>query len=459
EDLVHFVSALTRIASKGLPSLREALATGLGCGLDELLEKRKSESPLEQLEGQKISDKLNQAALDFIRCIINGDNPDRFLEENQIGNRKQLSGIAVQIRDSLLPRLFKTSMEITNLVGFLKGKFVSPGPSGAPTRGQTEILPTGRNFYTLNPYAIPSQAAWKTGTALAEALLKRYMDENMNYPENIGYVLFGSPTIRTRGEDVAQIMYLMGARPVWQSGSQNVKGIEVIHIEELKRPRIDVTIRITGFFRDAFHNIVEMLDETVDLVSKLDEPADMNYIKKHIEADTEMLMTEESTDYAESRKKSAYRIFSAKPGAYGTGVNTLINSKNWSNTKDLSDMYVSYGSYAYGKDTFGNQEFKILKKRLSVLDLAVKNIDTKETDVLANDDNYSYLGGMVAAAGELSGRNIKGHVGDSSDPSRVKVKDIQEETRFVVRTKLLNPKWYNALKRHGFKGATDISST
>ncbi|WP_312699130.1 cobaltochelatase subunit CobN [Sedimentibacter sp.] len=454
QDLTDFVGALTRVASEEHPSLREAVAEALGYDLEQLMKKR-AEGTL--AEKQLISDAfalIKESQEELIRCCIDGSPYPQLIYKSQ-----KLEDVANYIREEIFPKLVQTSDEITNLMEGLNGKFVPTGPSGAPTRGQTEILPTGRNFHTLNPNIIPTQSAWKTGTVLADMLVERYRNENEDrYPENIGVALFGSPTIRTKGEEVAQILSLIGARTVWQRGGNNVMSFEPVDYSELKRPRIDVTMRITGFFRDAFPNIVEKLDNVICRIARLDEPEEMNFIKKHINEEVQENIRSGMTE-DEAFRTCTYRIFSAKPGAYGTGVNTLINGKDWKNKNDIAAMYAEFGGYAYGNKVFGEKETAGFKKRLSVLDVAIKTIDTKETDVIANDDNYSYLGGMLAASEVLGGRSIAGYVGDSSNPQFLNLRSVQEETRFVIRTKLLNPRWHNALKKHGFKGATDLSST
>ena len=458
EDLIQFICALTRIESPGIPSLDDVMAKALGFDIDYIYNIRKVGSLLQKQEAAKQIKKIRDASNHFVKLLLNHESLELFYNENNISHFEILEEISVAILNVLIPNLKDTKNELIHLVGGLEGRFIPPGPSGAPTRGQTDILPTGRNFYTLNPNAIPTKAAWEIGVKLGQVTLDRFLlEHNGKYPENIGFALFGSPTIRTKGEDVAQIMYLLGVKPVWQKGSANVKGIEIIPLEILGRPRIDLTIRITGFFRDAFLKVVELIDEAVMLLSQVDEPLEMNYIKKHVIADTQKFIDQGEDDISALRK-SAYRIFGAKPGAYGTGINTLINGKDWKNTEDIADMYTNYGGYAYGKENFGVPSKALFKERLTHIELAIKNIDTKETDVLANDDNYAYLGGMVAAASTYRTSPIQGYVGDTSDPSRIKVRDIKEATRFVLRTKVLNPKWYNSLKKHGFRGANEISS-
>lgn len=454
QDLVDFVAALTRVSSEEHPSLREAVSEALGYNLEKMMKERAGGTLTDKQSVSEALAAVKEAQEDLIRCCLDGSPYPQIVSKSQT-----LTDAANYIKKEILPKLIQTSDEITNLMEGLKGKFVPTGPSGAPTRGQTEILPTGRNFYTLNPNMIPTQSAWKTGEKLADMLVERFLAENEGrYPESVGIALFGSPTIRTKGEEVAQILSLIGARPVWQRGGNNIKAFEPIAYSELNRPRIDVTMRITGFFRDAFSNIVEKLDNVICRIAKLDEPEGMNFIKKHVNEDMQEVLQSGKTA-EEAFRSSSYRIFSAKPGAYGTGVNTLINGKDWKDKKDIAAMYAEFGGYAYGNKVFGEKETAIFKKRLAGLNMAVKTIDTKETDVIANDDNYSYLGGMVAASEILGGKSINGYIGDSSNPQFLNLRSIQEETRFVIRTKLLNPRWHNALKKHGFKGATDLSST
>lgn len=454
QDLIDFVGALTRVASEEHPSLREAVAEALGYDLEKMMKERAEGTLSDKQFASEAFAEVKEAAEHLIVCCLEGKPYPQLAYKSQ-----KLLDAVNYIKEEILPKLIQTSDEITHLMEGLNGKFVPPGPSGAPTRGQTEILPTGRNFYTLNPNVIPTQIAWKTGTELADILIARYLKEHEGkYPENIGIALFGSPTIRTKGEEIAQILSLIGARPLLQKGGNNIKSFEPIAYSELKRPRIDVTIRMTGFFRDAFPGIVEKLDNVICRIAQLDEPEEMNFIKKHV--NEEMQESIQSGKTAEEAfRSSSYRIFSAKPGAYGTGVNTLINGKDWKDKKDIAHMYAEFGGYAYGNTVFGKKETASFKKRLAALDAAVKTIDTKETDVIANDDNYSYLGGMLAASDVLGEKRTKGYFGDSSNPQFLNLRSVQEETRFVIRTKLLNPRWHNALKKHGFKGATDLSST
>ncbi len=457
ESLVKFLVALTRLSNHNVSSLRESIAKSFGYSLDDLYNSL-GKIIADNKTGGHIIENINNMSIELVRFALENDDIaiQKYIKQEFKLNEQEILDVITYIKHNLLNKIYRTDEELKNLINAVNGKFVAPGPSGAPTRGQADILPTGRNFYTVNPYSIPTEFAWKTGKDLGDELINRYINDNGKYPESVGIILFGSPTMRTKGDDVAEILYLLGVKPVWQGGSGNVKSFEVIPLKELGRPRIDVTVRASGFFRDAFANIMELIDEAVQTVSNLDESYDMNFIKKHVDEDIKELR-EKGLSYEKAKEKSTYRVFSAKPGAYGTGVNTLIDEKNWTTNEDIANVYLEWGSYAYSKKTYGQCDKDIFKRRLSKLDVAVKNIDTKETDILANDDNYAYLGGMIAATTEYKGQKIDGIIGDSSDPVRVKVRNVQEEAKFVIRTKVLNPKWYKGLQRHGYKGAMDIS--
>lgn len=457
--LVEFLVALTRLANGDMPSLREAIARLKGYDLDDLLANRGQLNNNDKTNGQLIEE-IHQLSLKLVSSFADTDFDSRKIK----GICRQIFGKADDniekvlnyMSSSLVPRIRETVAELSNTVNALEGRFVPPGPSGAPTRGMIHILPTGRNFYSVNPRAIPSCAAWKVGVDLANDLLNRYLEDEGKYPENIGLVLWGSPTMRTKGDDIAEALYLMGVKPVWEEESGYIKGVEIIPLEELGRPRIDVTFRVSGFLRDAFPNIIELLDEAVKMVVFLDEPPSQNFIAKHVKEEIDELVAQ-GIELEKARQDSCYRIFSCKPGAYGAGVSDLIDSKNWEDDNDLGEVYVVWGGYAYGSDTYGEKKAEIFKKRLSRLDIAVKNADTREYDMMDSDDFYSYHGGMIAAVRAFKGKAPKAYIGDSSDPQRVKTRTTAEEARHVFRARILNPKWIESMKRHGYKGAADIS--
>jgi cobaltochelatase CobN len=319
-----------------------------------------------------------------------------------------------------------------------------------------DILPTGRNFFSVDPRAIPTAAAWKVGVALGDSLLERHLKEEGKYPESIGIILWAIPTMKTRGDDVAEILYLMGVRPVWEESSGIVTGIELIPLKELKRPRIDVTIRISGLFRDTFPNIVHLIDDAVTLVAGLKERSDKNYLAKHVAEEVKTRIGQ-GLSFEQAKEESSFRIFGDQPAAYGCGVSDAVDTKNWKTQKDLGDVYVIWGAYAFSRKRYGLRLPDVFKTRLSKLDVAVKNDDSREYDLFDGDDWYDYLGGMVNSGKVFGGKAPKSYLGDSSDPDRVKTRSTAEETSHVFRSRLLNPKYINSLKRFGYHGAAELS--
>ncbi|RYJ07360.1 MAG: cobaltochelatase subunit CobN, partial [Actinomycetales bacterium] len=350
----------------------------------------------------------------------------------------------------VVPRLAGTSNELGAVLHALEGGFIPAGPSGSPLRGLVNVLPTGRNFYTVDPRAVPSRLAWGTGQAMAESLLQRYLDETGEYPASVGLSVWGTSAMRTSGDDIAEVLALLGVRPVWDEASRRVSDLEVIALEELGRPRIDVTVRISGFFRDAFPHVVAMLDDAVQLVADLDEPADRNFVRVHTEAD----LAEHG-----DRRRATTRIFGSAPGSYGAGVLQVIESGTWRDDADLAEVYTAWGGFAYGRDLAGVPAADDMRTSYRRIKVAAKNIDTREHDIADSDDYFQYHGGMVATIRALTGEDPKAYVGDSTSPDAVRTRTLQEETNRVFRSRVVNPRWIGAMRRHGYKGAFELAAT
>jgi cobaltochelatase CobN len=273
----------------------------------------------------------------------------------------------------------------------------------------------------------------------------------------VGLVAWGTSAMRTQGDDAAEIFALLGVRPVWARESRRVTGIEVIPLEELGRPRIDVTVRISGFFRDAFPHLLKLLDDAVTLVASLDEPADMNFLAAHAREDAAALAGE--LDATPAWRQATTRIFGSKPGAYGAGLAQLLDARDWRGDGDIAEVYEAWGGYAYGRGLDGAPARDAMRGCFGRIDVAVKNVDSREHDILDSDDYYEYHGGMVATVRALTGREPAAVLGDSSDPSRVVTRTLGQETRRVFRARVANPRWIASMVRHGYKGAAELAAT
>ncbi|MCZ8380747.1 cobaltochelatase subunit CobN [Mycobacterium sp. CPCC 205372] len=350
----------------------------------------------------------------------------------------------------VVPRLAGTSAEIEQVLRALDGRFIAAGPSGSPLRGLVNVLPTGRNFYSVDPKAVPSRLAWETGVAMADSLLTRYRDDHGRWPRSVGLSVWGTSAMRTSGDDIAEVLALLGVRPVWDDASRRVVDLEAITPAELGRPRIDVTVRISGFFRDAFPHVVTMLDDAVALVAGLDEPAEDNYVRAHAQADL--------AEHGDQRRATT-RIFGSKPGTYGAGLLQLIDSRNWRDDADLAEVYTAWGGFAYGRGLDGRQATEDMNQNYRRIAVAAKNTDTREHDIADSDDYFQYHGGMIATVRALTGKDPAAYIGDNTRPDAVRTRTLSEETTRVFRARVVNPRWMTAMRRHGYKGAFEMAAT
>ncbi|MDR5735613.1 cobaltochelatase subunit CobN [Caballeronia sp. LZ025] len=365
-----------------------------------------------------------------------------------------------RLKSDVLSRLDACGpQELMQLRRGLEGRFVPPGPSGSPSRGRPDVLPTGRNFYSVDTRALPTQAAWSLGLKSANMLVERHVQDHGDYPRAIGLSVWGTATMRTGGDDIAQAFALIGVRPKWAAGSHRVTDFEILPISIFNRPRIDVTLRVSGFFRDAFANLMHLFDAAVQAVAALeDEPDDVNPIRARILRERDELIGR-GVDATEARRRAGWRVFSTKPGAYGAGLQELIDARQWHTDADLSEAYQSTGGYAYSQGGDGVEARASFGTRLSSLDVVLQNQDNREHDILDSNDYHQFQGGMVAAVRYLSGLQPQAYNADHSNPAAPRVRTLNEEIARVVRARVVNPKWIDGVKRHGYKGASELAAT
>ena len=328
------------------------------------------------------------------------------------------------------------------LLTALAGRFVQPGPSGAPTRGRLDTLPTGRNFYSVDSRAVPTPTAWALGWKSANLLIEKHLQTHGDWPRTMLLTAWGTANMRTGGDDIAQAMALMGVKPKWDAANRRVTGFEILPQGVLGRPRVDVTLRISGFFRDAFPQLISLFDSAVRAVMQMDEPDDLNPAAARAR-------TEGTTA----------RVYGAKPGAYGAGLQAMIDERLWADKADLAEAYLTWGSYAYGAAEEGRADRAGFEARLRQTEAIVQNQDNREHDVLDSDDYYQFEGGAAAAVSTLQGQDRPIYHNDHSRPERPVIRTLEDEIGRVVRSRVVNPKWIEGVKRHGYKGAFEMAAT
>ena len=400
---------------------------------------------------------LQVAARSPLAPLNKGGNGSKFLLiKGDLGG--SLAHELQWIANHLLPDLQQTRQEITQLLRGLSGEYIPSGPSGAPTRGRPEVLPTGRNFYSVDIRAIPTESAWSVGRKAAEVLITRYLQEQGEYPKTLGLSVWGTSTMRTGGDDWAEALALLGVQPVWDGPSRRVVDFEILPLAILGRPRVDVTLRISGFFRDAFPNLIDLFDQAVEAVANLDEPADMNPLAARVQQETADWMAQGLSE-EQAKVRSRFRIFGSKPGAYGAGLQGLIEAQNWTDDEDLARAYINWSSYAYGRQAEGRSAPEAFQQRLQQMQIVLHNQDNREHDLLDSDDYYQFQGGLTAAVRATQGQNPVTYFGDHAQPENPKVRRLQEEIARVYRSRVVNPKWISGVMRHGYKGAFEMAAT
>ncbi|HLP89030.1 MAG TPA: cobaltochelatase subunit CobN, partial [Nostocaceae cyanobacterium] len=424
---------------------------------------------------------------------------EQLINQQPITSEPPLNTVLQWIRDQLLPAIQNTPIEITNLLRGLDGKYIPSAPSGAPTRGRPEVLPTGRNFYAVDIRAIPTETAWDVGRKAAENLIERYTQENGEYPQTLALSVWGTATMRTGGDDIAEALALLGVRPVWDGAARRVVDFEILPLSILGRPRVDVTLRISGFFRDAFPNLIDLFSQAVAAVAALDEPAEENPLAATVQQETAAAINQGIPE-TEALERSLYRVFGSQPGAYGAGLQGLIASQNWQTDQDLAQAFINWSSFPYsgrqeaegrrqeaggrrqeaegrrqeaggrrqeaggrGNNTqhpsSANFQPEIFQNRLQQLQIVLHNQDNREHDLLDSDDYYQFQGGLIAAVRSLQGKNPTAYFGDHSLPNQPKIRQLSEEITRVYRSRVVNPKWIAGVMRHGYKGAFEMAAT
>jgi cobaltochelatase CobN len=421
----------------GLPGLREALGLIENGSASRTVVDQAEKLARSLVEGMELAGWQASAAAGVTAEVLG--RPDEAVE-------RLLRFAAAE----LIPRLAATAGEIDAVLHALDGGHVPAGPSGSPLRGLINTLPTGRNFYAVDPKAVPSRLAFQTGQQLAASLLDRYREDTGEWPASVGLSVWGTAAMRTSGDDIAEVLALLGVRPVWDDASRRVTGLEVITPRELGRPRIDVVVRISGFFRDAFPHVVTLVDDAVRLVADLDEDPAENFVRAHALADAERLG---------DHRRATTRIFGSPPGAYGAGLLPLMESRSWRDDADLAEVYAAWGGHAYGRGLDGRPAREDMEAAYRRIRLAVKNTDSREHDIADSDDYYQYHGGMVATVRALTGQAPRAYVGDSTRPEHVRTRSLAEESARVFRSRVVNPRWIQAMRRHGYKGAFELAAT
>jgi cobaltochelatase CobN len=490
DQLIDLLLALVRIDNGAVPGLLRALAEDLG--IDYALVRADPAAPAphprpQALPGNEggvcrtcgdVIEALEVICRRLLRLCIDEQSPQAALKwlaaDYAVVNARPLQTERTLrfLWAVVWPRLQECQAEIDHILAALDGRFVPPGPSGAPTRGSADILPTGRNFYSLDVRAVPTPTAWRVGCAAADALLEKHRARTGSYPESVALVIWGTSNMRTGGDDIAEVLALLGVKPRWDDANRRVVGLELISLAELGRPRIDVTVRMSGLFRDAFPNLVRLLNDAVQLVARLAEPLDRNFIKAHIARDTALLVRglplgrEQQANAAptpltadEAARRAGLRIFGSKPGAYGAGLLPLIDGRNWGSLDDLADVYLTWSSYAYTGDGSGSEERDAFRLRLVQTEVVAQNQDNREHDIFDSDDYFQFHGGLIAAVRALTGAAPATYLGDTSRPDDVKARTLREEACRVFRARVVNPRWLAGVMRHGYKGAADMAAT
>ncbi len=455
EQLIDLLIALHRVPSYEQEGITQVLAKDLGIteNIIALPYTTVMNSTIEGVFCKTIGQVVAQLEHIAKRVLI------EHLATEQLPLQYPLLGKMVRhIKTNTLVKVAQTTDELRFLLEGLNGKYVPSGPSGAPTRGRLDLLPTGRNFYSVDVRTIPTETAYRLGEKSAQLIIDRYLQEHGDYPETIGISVWGTATMRTGGDDIAQAFALLGIRPIWKNANRRVTDFEVIPLITLGRPRVDVTLRISGFFRDAFPDVINLFNAVVQRLANLEEPLEDNPIRKRFLAEQHQWQ-EKGLPPEEASQRALYRVFGSKPGAYGAGLQAVIDEKNWQTPEDLAKVYINWSGYAYGSSKKGVSAHESFQYRLQAMQIVMQNQDNREHDILDSDDYYQFHGGLANAVKTTKGSDAEIYFGDNSRPETPKVKTLKEELLKVYRSRVINPKWITGVQRHGYKGAFEMAAT
>ncbi|OJX80862.1 cobaltochelatase subunit CobN [Magnetospirillum sp. 64-120] len=446
-DLLVALARLDRGAGPGQKSLLRALAEDLALGFDPLdcvlgdpwtgpRPAILAPGPAWRTQGDTV-----ERLEDMARALVAGRPPEP--------DWTRTKAVLDHMKATLVPAVDDCGQaEIAGLLRGLDGRFVAPGPSGAPTRGRPDVLPTGRNFYSVDTRVVPTPSAWLLGWKSAQMLVERHLQDHGDWPRSLAVTAWGTSNMRTGGDDIAQALALLGARPTWDAASRRVTGFEILPHTVLDRPRVDVTLRVSGFFRDAFPDLINLFDSAVRAVAELDEAEEINPLAARVRADRDRL-----------GERAASRVFGSKPGSYGAGLQALIDEGGWDKQADLAQSYIAWGGWAYGGGAEGEAAHDLFTERLSQVEAVIQNQDNREHDLLDSDDYYQFEGGMAAAVKLASGQEPTVYHPDHSRPESPRIRTLSEEISRVVRARVVNPKWIAGVMRHGYKGAFEMAAT
>lgn len=453
ETLIHEILALLRLPNGDIPSICELLAEEEGTSVDTLLGQAQTLYPNGLTGGQWMA-RLQRKAEGLVRKLADM-HFDK--EKAKVLGIEREQPLLRFVCEEVYPRLAETKKEMEHTLRGLSARYIVPGISGSPHAGGVSLLPAGVNFYGIDPRRLPTRTAWEVGKELGDQVISQYIESEGRYPESVGMVFWSGANMRSHGQCIAEFLYLMGIRPIWEPGSLYVKRMEPIPLSELQRPRIDVTARISGLFRDTMPSVVSLMDRAVLLAASLAENNEDNYVRKHISKDCQV-MEEKGTPKEEAWREAAYRIFGDAPGTYGAGVAALLEGKNWDSLDDLANVFIRWGGHAYGSKSNGNYKPELFRERLTHMEVTIKNEDNHETNMMSSDDYNAYHGGLIAAVRSYSGKKPHAYEGDSSDRSRIKVRTVEAAAKRIFRTETVNPKFIEGLMQHGYKGAADLSN-